>query len=201
MAKNAAAAPAAEPKSDDTSAAPTATETPAPAAAETPAADPAAPKAKAEKTYTKAEVEAERQKAAAEALKKANEEKDLSELERANKRIQELESGQRLRDAKDAVTAALTKAGARSPELIWQAMKGDLEFDDKGGVKNLDALVNSYKTDFADAFGIEKPGETINGGAGGQAATKLTIEQIQKMTPEQINENWEEVEKVLKAGK
>lgn len=159
--------------------------------------------AKQERTYTKAELEAERQKAAAEALKKANEEKDLSELEKAQKRIQELESSNRLRDAKDSVVEALKKAGARSPDLIWKALQGEIEFDDKGGLKNLDALVSNYKTDFADQFGEPKPDTTIDGGAGqgGQPGTKLTEEAIKKMTPDQINENWAEVSKVLADAK
>jgi len=122
-------------------------------------------------------------------------------VERANKRIQELEAGQRLTSAKETVTAALSKAGARSPELLWHAMKGDLEFDDKGGLKNLDALITNYKSDFADAFGIEKPDESINGGAEGVSTTKLTKEKLADMTPAEIKLlDWEEVKKVM-AGK
>lgn len=191
MAKGSEAATTAEAKTEETpaatpAAAPAAPAGAAPAAAQS-AAAPEKP-AKQERTYTKAEMDAAAQKAAADALKKAEAEKDLSELERANNRIKELEAQNRLRDARDAVTDALSEAGARSPELIWKALQGDLEFDDKGGLKNLDTLVNNFKSSYPEQFGVEKPSETINGGAGGDTATTLTMEQIQKMTPDQINE-------------
>lgn len=163
------------------------------------AAKPAEKPAKQERTYTKAEMEAERQKAAADALKKANEEKDLSELEKAQKRIQELEATNRLRDAKESVIDALKKAGARTPELLWRSLQGELEFDDKGQIKNLDALVTNYKTDFADQFGEPKPDQTIDGGAGGgETSTTLTKEKLAKMKPSEIQQlDWEEVKKVM----
>lgn len=200
MAKGSEAAKPAETKTEETPAATTAAETTAgkaegkDAQVETPAEKPP----KQEKTYTKAEVEAASAKAAADALKKAEAEKDLSDLERANNRIKELESSQRLRDAKDTVTDALTKAGAKSTELIWRALNGELEFDDKGNLKNLDALVNDFKTDYPEQFGVEKPQETINGGAGGGTTSKLTKEKLAEMTPAEIKLlDWEEVKKVM----
>lgn len=189
--KNPATPPADPPKAD-------------PPAGDPPAGDPPAdPPAKQEKTYTKAELEAATKKAAADALKKANDEKDLTELEKLQKENAELRDANRLRDAKESVVDALKKAGARSPELIWKALQGEIEFDDKGGLKNLDSLVTNYKTDFADQFGEPKPDQTIDAGAGqgGQPGTKLTEEAIKKMTPDQINENWAEVSKVLADAK
>lgn len=157
---------------------------------------------KSEKTYTKAELEAEKVKAIADAKKKFEDEKDLTELERIKKENEELREANRLRDAKDSVVEALTKAGARSPELIWKAVKGDLEFDDKGNLKNLDTLVTGVKTDYADQFGEAKPDGGIDGGKGsGVTGTKLTQEAIEKMTPAEINANWDEVQKVLSAPK
>lgn len=197
MAKAPAPAPTPEP-----------TPAPAPEPAPTPAPEPKPeptpkPEPKLEKTYTKAELDAAAAKAAADALKKANDEKDLSDLEKANNRIKELEATNRLRDAKDSVVEALNKAGARSPELVWKALKDDLEFDDKGSLKNLDALVTSFKTDFADQFGEPKPDETIDGGAGGGGTqtAKLTKEKLAGMTPAEIQKlDWEtEVKPVLEA--
>lgn len=161
------------------------------------------PPAKKEKTYTKAELDALNAKAVADAKKKWDDEKDLTELERVKKENEDLRAANRLRDAKDSVTEALTKAGARSSELLWKTLAGDLEFDDKGNLKNLDALVTGLKTDYPDQFGEAKPDETIDGGAGqgGKGGTKLTKEAIEKMTPTEINENWEEVSKVLAAAK
>lgn len=159
--------------------------------------------AKKEKTFTEAELKTLTEKAVKAALKKADDEKDLSDLERLQKENEELKAGNQLRDAKDTVIAALTKAGSKSPELLWKAMKGDLEFDDKGGLKNLDTLVASSKTDFADQFGEPKPDSTIEGGAGQQekgAAGTLTKEKLAAMTPKEINElDWKDVKAVMEA--
>lgn len=162
---------------------------------------------KKEKTFTEAEVKAREKaaadKAAADALKKAEEEKDLSELEKAKKRIAELESAQRLTNTRDAAVEALAKAGARNPELLWKTIQTDVEFDDAGKPKNLEALVTGLKTDYADQFGEPKPTEGVDGGAGqgGKGGDTLTAEKLAKMTPAEINAlPWEEVSKVMAAG-
>jgi hypothetical protein len=172
---------------------------PAPAPEPTPAPDPK-PEPKPAKTFTKAEVDAAAARAVADAIAKADAEKDLSDLEKAQSRIKELEEANRTRDAKDTVVEALKKAGSKSPELLWKAMKSDLEFDDKGNLKNLDALVASSKTDFADQFGEPKPDGTIEGGAGQQStsASGLTKEKLAAMKPAEIQQlDWEEVKKVM----
>lgn len=154
------------------------------------------PPVKPPKTYTKTELDAATAKAAADAIKKANDEKDLSDLEKANNRIKELEGQTRLRDAKDSVVEALTKAGAKSPDLFWKTLQGDLEFDESGKVKNLDVLLTGLKTDHPDQFGTDKPGETIDGGAGGKGSsgTAITKEALAKMTPVEIQKlPWDDV--------
>lgn len=154
-----------------------------------------------EKTYTAAELKAASEKAVADALKKAEDEKELSDLEKANNRIKELEAERRLTSAKDEVIAALTKANAQSPELLWKTLQGDLEFDDAGKVKNLDTLVTGLKTDYAEMFGEKKPEGGADGGAGqGGGETTLTLEKVNKMSASEINENWDEVSKVLAKG-
>lgn len=154
------------------------------------------------KTYTKAELEAEKQRAIAAEKAKWEEEKDLSELDRIKKENQELRDANRLRDAKDEVVAALTAAGNKSPEFTFNAMKGDLKFDDSGKLINSKDLIDGLKTNYPEQFGVEKPTEGIDAGAGGgQAATKLTREAIEKMSHEEVNKNWDEVSKVLAEGK
>jgi hypothetical protein len=128
---------------------------------------------------------------------------DLSELDKIKKENEELRSANRLRDAKDAVIDALTKAQARSPLLLWKSVQSDLEFDDKGSLKNLDTLIKGLKTDFEDQFGQPKPEGSVDGGAGqgGSSRNTLTIEQIKHMKPSEINENWKEVQAVMDAQK
>lgn len=162
-------------------------------------------KGKKDKTYTEAEVKAREkaaaEKAAADAKKKFEEEKDLDENARLKKELEELRSSNRLRDAKDLAVEALKKAGARSPELLWKTIQSDVEFDDKGLPKNLDTLVTSLKDDYADQFGEPKPTDSIDAGKGKADSGTLTMEAVEKMTPAEINERWEDVSKVLAAGK
>lgn len=156
------------------------------------------PEKKPEKTFTKAELEAERQKAIADAKKKWDEEKDLTELERLKKENEELRNSNRLRDAKEEVLSQLQAEGNKSPALAFEAIKGQLAFDDSGKITNAKDLIANLKTNFPEQFGTEKPAGGIDAGAGqGQKGTALTIEAIEKMTPDQINANWAEVSKVL----
>lgn len=155
--------------------------------------------ARSEKTFSKAELEAEKKKAVEEAQKKWNEDKDLSDLERIKKENEELKEAARMRDAKDDVLGALTAAGSRSPEMAWSAIRGDLKFDNGGKLLNTKDLIEGLKEKYPEQFGVDKPTEGIGGGAGtGQkAGSKLTPEEIAKMSPAEINKNWSEVSKAL----
>jgi hypothetical protein len=158
--------------------------------------------AKPEKAFSRAEMQAEIAKAVAAEKTKWEAEKDLSELERAKKELDDLKASNQLRDAKDEVVAQLTASGNKSPELAFNAIRGDLKFDDKGKLVNAKDLIEGLKTSFPEQFGTEKPTEGIDAGAGGgSTGTKLTVADIEKMTPAQINANWAEVSKVLAAGK
>ncbi|MEZ5421842.1 MAG: hypothetical protein R2682_01950 [Pyrinomonadaceae bacterium] len=191
-----------KPKTDDKKAADDATATAADQTDEkATAADDqkAEPPPKKEKTYSKAELEAAAAKAVADAKKKFEEEKDLSELERLQKENEELRNANRMRDAKDTVLDALIKAGARSADLLYRSIASDLEFDEKGNLKNVDALITSLKGDYADMFGTPKPQDSIDGGKGqDDTSSKFTKKALEAMTPEEINKlDWTEVSKVL----
>lgn len=165
-----------------------------------PKAEEPKPEPKKEKTFTKAELQSEIQKSIAAEKAKWDAEKDLSELERIRKENEDLKAANRLRDAKDEVVAALTSAGNKSPELAWNAIRGDLQFDDAGKLINSKDLIDGLKTSFPEQFGTEKPTGTIDGGAGqGPKGSTLTKAEIEKMTPDEINSNWAEVSKVLAA--
>lgn len=202
MGKDAAGSKPAESTPEEKPAETPAGETPAekPGAAADPKPEPKAPKS--EKTFTKLELEAAKQQAIADAQKKWEADKDLSELDRIKKENEDLKAANRLRDARDEVTTALGKLSAKSPDLIWEALKGRLEFDEKGGIKNLDTLINSFKESYPEQFGVEKPSETIDGGAGGgNAGMALTKEKLAEMSPAEIQKlDWEVVKKVM-AGK
>lgn len=192
--------------------------TPAPAADPTPAADPKAdptpapapaadPKdAPVDKTFTQADLDRALEKQKKDLKKETDDAAALAKLsedERKDAEIKTLKQSIQLRDAKDEVVAALTKEGAKGTDLMWKAIKGELEFDEKTGkVTNLKDLIKDLKADYPDSFGEPKPGQTIDGGAGQDpSGTKLTKEKLAKMTPAEIKElDWEEVKKVM-AGK
>jgi flagellar biosynthesis GTPase FlhF len=156
-------------------------------------------KKKSEKTFTKAELEAEKQKAIADAQKKWDDEKDLTELERYKKENEELKASTRMRDAKDEVVTALTAAGSNSPALAFEAIKGTLKFDEAGKLINSKDLIEGLKTSYPEQFGTPKTTETIDAGKGQLGGgDKLTKDKLAKMTPTEINAlDWKEVSAVM----
>jgi hypothetical protein len=180
--------PAVDPPADD------------PPADDTPADDKKTPPVKKEKSFTKAELEAAAKKAVEDAQKKWEEEKDLTELERLKKENAELAASVRMRDARDEVVAALQAAGAHSPALAFEAIKGSLQFDDAGKLINSKDLIEGLKTNYPEQFGTPKPAEGIDAGKGGQQGEKLTREKLEKMSPDEINTlDWKDVSAVLAA--
>lgn len=156
-----------------------------------------------EKTYTKAELDRELAKQKKEHDKAVEAEAakaKLSEDEKKDATIKELQQTIRMRDAKDEVVAALEKAGAKATGLMWNAIKGDLEFDDKGKLTNLKDLVKELQAEYADQFGEPKPEGTVEGGAGQQTGggSGLTKEKLATMSASDIKAlDWEEVKKVM----
>lgn len=180
-------------------------ETPKEETPETPAADPKKEEVEKPKTYTQAEVDAMLKKAQKEADKKAADAEakaKLSEDERKDAELAEAKAQLRERDARDAVKEAAVKAGVKNPDLFYKAVKGDLEFDDAGNVKNLKDVLESSKTEMPELYGeVEKPkpeggadaGEGKNGGAG------LTKEAIEKMSEKEIMQNMDAIDAFLAA--
>lgn len=145
-----------------------------------------------------------------------------AKLEKANSRIAELEKAggdaAKVQADFDAYKAKVTaKETARTKETVLDQLMDDsgitnrasvrklirqtfdlekIELDEKGAAKNHDALVDGIKADFADFVG--KPGSDPlppnNPPAGGG---KITRADIDKMTPEEINKNWDAVKAVL----
>ena len=153
------------------------------------------------KTFTQADIDRaiakakkDSDKAAADAAAKAK----LSEDERTAAELNDLKTQIRMRDAKDDVVAALEKAGTKATGLMWNAIKGDLEFDDKGKLTNLDSLVKDLQAEYPDQFGIPKPDASIDAAGKTTEGGALTKEKLAKMTPAEISKlPWEEVKKVM----
>lgn len=149
----------------------------------------------------KAVKEAEKKAAAAEAKAK------LGETERLAKELEEMRDEVRMRDARDAIGEALRAAGARNPQLLFAAVRDQLEFDDAGKLKDLDALVTDLKATYPEQFGKEEtkpvPPGSIDGGAGGRdKPAGLTAAELAKMTPQEIAKlPWNDVKAAMVATK
>jgi hypothetical protein len=120
----------------------------------------------------------------------------------AQAETEELKKTLQFRDAREEMTAALTKAGARSPELLFNSAKESLQFDGEGKVANGAALVEQLKKSFPEQFGTERPSGSIDGGAGaGSETAYLTKEKLARMTAAEISKlDWTDVRKVLSEG-
>ena len=108
-----------------------------------------------------------------------------------------LKAAIRLRDAQAAVTNELRNSAARSPELLWDVVAGEVEFDDEGRPANVATVVASLKAKFPEQFGTYIP-QSIDGGAGQTATPRLTKEALRRMKPSEIAElDWADVRRVL----
>jgi hypothetical protein len=103
-------------------------------------------------------------------------------------------------EAHRRITGELAKAGARSPELLFASVRGDLQFAGDGSVVNTAALVARLRAQFPEQFGFDRPAP-IDGGAGFAAPPQLTKETLPKMRPAEIAAlDWADVRRVLAAG-
>jgi len=95
--------------------------------------------------------------------------------------------------ARDSVLEELKRAGARSPGLLFESVKGDLQFDDSGQPANTAAIVARLETAFPEQFGTDAP-RSIDGGAGVVRKPSLTRDALKRMKPAEIAElDWAEV--------
>lgn len=126
-------------------------------------------------------------------------EKPADEIATLRAENESLRAATRLRDARETLMASLATAGARSPELLFEAAKDSLQFGEDGSVQNAAALVADLKRRYPEQFGVSSPQPPIDGGAGasgtGQALTK---EALARMSPAEIARlDWAAVREVL----
>ena len=112
---------------------------------------------------------------------------------------EQLKATMRLDAAHRQITGELARMEARSPELLFDAVKGELQFADDGTVQNAAAIVNKLKASFPEQFGTDAP-QSIDAGSGQAAAPRLTREALHRMSAAEIAElDWSEVKRVLSA--
>ncbi len=118
----------------------------------------------------------------------------LNELQTEN---EQLKAAIRLRDARATVMDELKRAGARSPGLLFEAVTGDLQFDDEDKPANTAALVAKLKGAHPEQFSTDAP-QPIDAGAGVIRKPALSKDALKRMKPAEIAElDWAEVRRVL----
>jgi hypothetical protein len=121
---------------------------------------------------------------------------DSGEIETLRAENERLRDEARTRLARDTLLLALGQAGAREPELMFRAVRSDLQFGEDGSLANASALVGRLRREFPEAFGAKSV--SIDGGAGGRSSNYLTKEMLGKMTPGEIAKlDWADVRRVL----
>jgi len=127
------------------------------------------------------------------------EEKPADEIVALRAENEALRSAARMREARDLITASLSAAGARSPELLFEAAKDSIQFGDDGSPQNAEALVADLKRRFPEQFGGFAPQPSIDGGAGAVGSKPaLSKDALARMTPAEISRlDWAAVRQVL----
>ena len=112
---------------------------------------------------------------------------------------EQLRSTLRLRDARDNLSSALAAAGARSPELLFEAAKTSLQFGDDGELSNTTEIVDALRLKFPEQFGRFNSTPSIDAGAGtNRSAPIVTAESLAQMTPTEIARlDWPTVRQAL----
>ena len=121
-----------------------------------------------------------------------------AEVETLRMENENLRSEIRANKARAALTAELTVAGARSPELLIAAAEKDIQFDDENAPVNVAAVIAKLTQHYPEQFGPGKP-LSIDAGAGRSNQNNfLTREALAKMKPQEIARlDWNDVRAVL----
>ena len=104
-----------------------------------------------------------------------------------------------MRDAREQISQSLLKAGAVSPDLLFDSATASMQFDENGKLINGAAIVEHLKKTLPEQFRNDRPPQgSIDGGAGRGSAAYLTKESLSKMTATEIGKlDWQEVRRVL----
>jgi len=142
-------------------------------------------------------------------------ERSLSDEKTAHKTTQDAIAAERDAATVDGLVAELLKAGHKDGEkavkmsaaVIPKALKmydrSIVERDKEGNIKNADKVFEFFKGEWGDFFGeVTVEGVSVGKSDGsGAGAKSYTHDQIAKMTPEEINKNWDSVKSTLESKK
>lgn len=142
-----------------------------------------------------------------EARVKADENSKLSEVEKLRNQLTEAEikakeyAGQmRAAAIKAEIAISANKRKIADPEVAFRLLdQSAIEFDDSGRPANLDAAIEDLTKRFPILISNNAPNPTPtnNPARVNDPAATLTREQVERMTPAEINENWDAVRRAL----
>lgn len=142
-------------------------------------------------------------------LKKSN--KDNQELQNELKtykdKVSQLEAVAKETVKKQTIKDALANAKATDVDYLMYKL-GEVEVDENGAIKDLENKIKDLQTNHPTFFQATDQNQDNNGfkslgGADlpeGKRSTTYTQEDIAKMTPEQINSNWDAIKASLENG-
>jgi hypothetical protein len=133
-------------------------------------------------------------------VKDAEDKAKLSEDERTKAELAEAKAALAERDRRDSAMDQAKTAGVKNPKLFYSAYGSELETDAKGNITNFADILATAKAESPELFQAVAGG-SADGGDGKGNKPGLTKEQVDKMTPDEINKNWDEVSKFLSSQK
>ena len=106
---------------------------------------------------------------------------DVADLKR---QLDDEKAGRRKDKQTWELRAVLTGAGCKDPDYVMYKLGDKVEFEENGGLKDKDTLLESCKKDYAALFEAERPGDTGNFGNfprkhGGNKT--MTLEEFNKL--------------------
>jgi len=163
--------------------------------------EPEAPKPE-EKTLTQTEVNAivarekkKAEKAARETFEIERKKADMSEMERAKAEADEVRKQLEMeRTARTAAERRATLTGKVADPTAALRLLDEEEHLDADGNVNVKALLETYPFLAPAGGSVDLPGARTH------KQPKLTMDDVKKMTPAQVNERWAEVQDVFRRG-
>lgn len=141
---------------------------------------------------------------------KADEDAKLSEADQLKKRLADLEAQYKQnaverqeQTTRYEVMLAASKLGIVDPEAAFKLLDHNaLEYGENGAPINVEAALKALVTARPWLQKQEQPaGAGSPANPAGTKGGRLTLEEVKRMSPEEINKRWEEVSALLSGGK
>jgi len=124
----------------------------------------------------------------------------LSDDERLKAELADTKTRLAERDKRDTAVELAAKSGVKNTKLFYSAYASELTVDANGNITNFADVLATAKADSPELF-ITAAHGSADGGAGKETPATLTKDQVEKMSPDELNKRWDEVSKFLASQK